>query len=444
MQQNWSQYLRLMIALLGLSLLLGWLAGFPLYGLLAGLLLYLGWTLAQTKRLLRWLAQPDIASEAPDSVGLWGGIFDGLNKLQKQHIKHRSALQERLQRVQQSANALRDGVVMTDSRGALEWWNGSAGHLLNLRNGTDKGQLIQNLIRLPAFIHYFEQKQYQQPLELNSPARAHLRLQIQISLFGDNDRLLLIKDVTRLHQLEQMRRDFVSNLSHEMRTPLTVISGYLETLADHSDEVPANWQRAVFTMAGQSERMEALIADLILLSKIETGDGNLHESVVDAGALLRQVCDDANALSGNKQHRIELAIDGPTQIRGDLSQLRSAVSNLVFNAVKYTPAQGQIRVRWSAGEQGPLLTVEDNGIGIDPSHIPRLTERFYRADPSRHKDTGGTGLGLAIVKHVLLNHDGQLLISSSPGKGSTFRCQFPAERVVASAASAAQPLESGQ
>jgi two-component system phosphate regulon sensor histidine kinase PhoR len=241
-----------------------------------------------------------------------------------------------------------------------------------------------------------------------------------------------------------MRRDFVSNLSHEMRTPLTVISGYLETLADHSDEVPANWQRAVFTMADQSARMEALIADLILLSKIETGDGNLHESVVDAGALLRQVCDDANALSGNKQHRIELAIDGPTQIRGDLSQLRSAVSNLVFNAVKYTPAQGKIRVRWSAGEQGPLLTVEDNGTGIDPAHIPRLTERFYRADPSRHKDTGGTGLGLAIVKHVLLNHDGQLLISSSPGKGSTFRCQFPAERVVASAASAAQPLESGQ
>jgi len=180
---------------------------------------------------------------------------------------------------------------------------------------------------------------------------------------------------------------------------------------------------------------------LILLSKIETGDRNLHEGTVDAGTLLRQVCDDANALSGDKQHRIELTIDGPTQIRGDLSQLRSAVSNLVFNAVKYTPAQGQIRVRWSAGEQGPLLTVEDNGIGIDPSHLSRLTERFYRADPSRHKDTGGTGLGLAIVKHVLLNHDGQLLINSSPGKGSTFSCQFPAQRIVASEALL---LESGQ
>ena len=441
MQQNWSQYLRLMIALLGLTLLLGWLVGFPLYGLLAGLLLYLGWTLAQTKRLLRWLAQPDTASEAPDSVGLWGTIFDGLNKLQKQHIKHRSALQERLQRVQQSANAMRDGVVMTDSRGAIDWWNGSAGYLLNLRSTTDQGQLIQNLIRLPAFIHYFEHKQYQQPLELDAPARAHLRLQIQISLFGDNDRLLLIKDVTRLHQLEQVRRDFVSNLSHEMRTPLTVISGYLETLADHSDEVPAHWQRAVFTMADQSARLEALVADLILLSKIETGDRNLHEGTVDAGTLLRQACDDANTLSGSKQHRIELTIDGPTQIRGDLSQLRSGVSNLIFNAVKYTPAQGQIRVRWSAGEQGPLLTVEDNGIGIDPAHIPRLTERFYRADPSRHKDTGGTGLGLAIVKHVLLNHDGQLLISSSPGKGSTFSCQFPAQRIVAGEA---LPLASGR
>jgi two-component system phosphate regulon sensor histidine kinase PhoR len=194
-------------------------------------------------------------------------------------------------------------------------------------------------------------------------------------------------------------------------------------------------------MASQSERMEALIADLILLSKIETGDRNLHESTVDIGPLLQQVCDDANALSGDKQHRIELTIEGPTQIRGDSSQLRSAISNLVFNAVKYTPAHGQIRVRWGTGEQGPLLAVEDNGVGIDSAHIPRLTERFYRADPSRHKETGGTGLGLAIVKHVLLNHDGQLLISSSPGKGSTFSCQFPPERVVASAA---QRLESGQ
>lgn len=441
MQQNWAQYLRLMIALLGLSLLLGWLVGFPLYGLLVGMMLYLGWTLVQTKRLLRWLAQSDTDCEAPDSVGLWGNIFDGLNRLQKQHIKHRSGLHERLQRVQQSANAMRDGVLMTDSRGALEWWNGSAGYLLNLRDGTDQGQLIQNLIRLPAFIHYFEQKQYQQPLELNAPSRGHLHLQIQISLFGDNDRLLLIKDVTRLYQLEQMRRDFVSNLSHEMRTPLTVISGYLEILKDHDDDVPATWKLALSTMAGQSARMEALVADLILLSKIETGDRNLHEDTVDAGALLRQVCDDAAALSGDKQHQIELTVDGPTAIRGDLSQLRSAISNLVFNAVKYTPAQGQIRVRWSAGEQGPLLTVEDNGAGIDSTHIPRLTERFYRADPSRHKDTGGTGLGLAIVKHVLLNHDGQLLISSSLGKGSIFSCQFPPERIITSAA---QPLESGQ
>lgn len=433
MQPSWSQYMRLIIALLGLSLLLGWLAGHPLYGLLTGLVLYLGWTLAQIRRLLRWLAQPDSTGETPDSVGLWGSIFDGLNRLQKQHLKHHSNLQERLQRVQQSANAMRDGVVMTDSHGALEWWNGSAGYLLKLRNGTDQGQLIQNLIRLPAFIHYFEQKQYQQPLELNAPARAHLRLQIQISLFGDNDRLLMIKDVTRLHQLEQMRRDFVSNLSHEMRTPLTIISGYLETLGDRSDEVPTSWQRALATMTSQSARMEALIADLMLLSKIETGDRNLHNDTVDAGALLRQVCDDAKTLSGDRQHQIELIVDTPENLLGDLAQLCSAVSNLVFNAVKYTPAQGQIRVRWSTNAQGPLLTVEDNGIGIDPAQIPRLTERFYRADPGRHKDTGGTGLGLAIVKHVLLNHDGQLHISSNLGKGSTFSCQFPAQRVVPAA-----------
>ena len=430
MQQNWSQYLRLMIALLGVCLLLGWLAGYPLYGFIGGLLVYLGWTLAQIKRLLQWLSKPDTRSEAPDSVGLWGSIFDSLNKRQKQHDKQLVLLQERLQRVQQSANAMHDGVVITDSRGALEWWNVSAGQLLNLRNATDQNQLVQNLIRQPAFIHYFEQKDYQHPLELGAPARAHLRLQIQVSLFGDNDRLLVIKDITRLNQLEQVRRDFVSNLSHEMRTPLTVISGYLETLGDNSDAVPATWQRAIATMANQSARMEALIADLILLSKIETGDRNLNESVVDVGALIQQICDDARTLSGDKKHRIELQIDAPTQLRGDVTQLRSAVSNLIFNAVKYTPAQGYIRISWCASPQGPCLTVQDDGIGIDSTHISRLTERFYRADPSRHKDTGGTGLGLAIVKHILLNHDGQLHISSALGQGSTFCCQFPSQRMV--------------
>ena len=236
--------------------------------------------------------------------------------------------------------------------------------------------------------------------------------------------------MTRLYQLEQMRRDFVGNVSHEMRTPLTVISGYLETLVDNAGDLPPKWRRAINTMAAQSSRMEALITDLILLSKIETGEQTVNDTHTDVDQLISQISHDARALSGDRQHEIRVQVGDHRLLKGDESQLRSAFSNLIFNAVKYTPAGGKITVSWSTNREGAHLSVKDTGIGIDPVHIPRLTERFYRADPSRHKDTGGTGLGLAIVKHVLLNHDGNLEIRSRIGEGSEFICHFPRDRLV--------------
>lgn len=430
MQHNWSRYLRLILASLAGTTLVGLYFGEPLYGLLVGLVGYLWWTLIQARRLYQWLGNPDASEEAPQSIGMWGSIFDGLNKLHQSHLRTQDRLRARINRVQESTNAMRDGVIMTDARGTMEWWNGSAEHLLGFRRSTDRGQYIHNLIRNPAFKAYFDSRDYREPLELNSPAKPHLHLQIQISLFGDDDRLIVAKDVTRLYQLEQMRRDFVGNVSHEMRTPLTVISGYLETLVDHADELPPKWRRAINTMAAQSSRMEALITDLILLSRIETGEHTVDHTLADMDALLNQICHDAQALSGSKQHRITVNISDHRLLRGDESQLRSAFSNLVFNAVKYTPAEGEVTVSWTANRDGAHLSVKDSGIGIDPVHIPRLTERFYRADPSRHKDTGGTGLGLAIVKHVLINHDGNLEIRSKPGEGSEFICHFPRERLV--------------
>jgi two-component system phosphate regulon sensor histidine kinase PhoR len=429
MQNNWSRYVRMIILLLGAYTLLGYLAGFPLYGLLVGLITYLWWTLIQARRLYQWLANPNRYSEAPQSVGLWGDLFDGLHKLNQAHLRNRDLLRARINRIQESTNAMHDGVIMTDASGAMEWWNGAAEKLLGFRRQTDQGQFIYNLIRNPAFKAYYDSKDYREPLEIASPSRPHLHLQIQISLFGDDDRLIVAKDVTRLVQLEQMRRDFVGNVSHEMRTPLTVISGYLETLSDHVDELPPKWRRAIATMSQQSSRMEALITDLILLSKIETGEQTVDDTVQDLGPMLTQICDDARALSGDQQHRFEIAVPEGSLLKGDESQLRSAFSNLVFNAVKYTPARGSIHVTWSTDREGGHLTVRDTGIGIDPVHIPRLTERFYRADPSRHKDTGGTGLGLAIVKHVLINHDGHLEIRSRMGEGSEFICHFPRERL---------------
>src|SRR5680860_400859 len=430
MQQNWSRNLRYTLAGLAGTTLAGLYLGYPLYGLTAGLGIYLLWTLNQTRRLAQWLADPNAADEAPQSLGIWGDLFEKLHKFNQNYLQSQDRLRARIDRIQEYNNAMRDGVVMTEARGAIEWWNGSAEHLLGFRRDTDQGQYIHNLIRTPAFKSYFDAKDYREPLELHSPAKPHIHLQIQISLFGEDDRLIVTKDVSRLHQLEQMRRDFVSNVSHEMRTPLTVISGYLETLVDNADDLPAKWRRAVNTMATQSFRMDTLITDLILLSRIETGEQTINDVTTDVDKLIGQICQDARTLSGENQHEITFDAPDPHLLKGDGNQLRSAFSNLIFNAVKYTPARGRITVSWFTNSVGGHLSVKDTGAGIDQVHIPRLTERFYRADPSRHKDTGGTGLGLAIVKHVLINHDGSLEINSRLGEGSEFVCHFPAERLV--------------
>ncbi len=438
MQHNWTRHFRIIIGFVFACAVAGWWLGSALIGLCTGLALYLAWTLVQTRRLHQWLADPDASDEAPGSVGLWGDLFDSLHRQHQKHLRSRDLLQTRINRVQESTNAMRDGVIMTNADGAMEWWNWSAEYLLGFRRETDRGQPIHNLIRSPSFKRYFDARDYREPLDIRSPAKPHIHLQIQISLFGDDDRLIVAKDITRLFQLEQMRRDFVSNVSHEMRTPLTVISGYLETLTDNADDAPPRWQKALNTMAQQADRMEALITDLILLAKLETGEQQVNDNVTNVRTLIEQTCSDARALSGEAEHQIETEIGPRHFVFGDEGQLRSAFSNIIFNAVKYTPAGGTIRIRWYTDKEGAHLAVKDSGIGIDMVHIPRLTERFYRADPSRHQQTGGTGLGLAIVKHVLLNHDGNLEINSNPGEGSEFICHLPRARI------AEAPIETAQ
>ena len=428
MGRGWSTYFRNLLLVLLLLLALGLVTGEPAWTLLAGVGGYLIWTLYQIQRLHRWLQSPHLYADPPRSFGLWGDLFYRLYRAQQNQLRVRDRLQSLINRVQESTNTLRDAVIMTDATGNLEWWNLAAEKLLGFKRQSDVGQFIGNLIRVPAFRHYFEAKHYEEPLEITSPHKPDTRLQIQINLFGEDDRLIIVRDVTRIHHLEQMRRDFVSNVSHEMRTPLTVISGYLETLVDHADDLPKRWQRPLTTMAQQAQRMEALITDLIMLSKLETDERPVHDKTADIPALLAAIREDAIALSGQRNHHIDLDCQGDLKLLGDEKQLRSAFSNLVFNAVKYTPDQGRIEVRWWHDSKGAHLAVTDNGAGIDAIHIPRLTERFYRADPSRHKETGGTGLGLAIVKHVLRNHDATLEIQSEVGRGSTFTCHFPVSR----------------
>jgi two-component system phosphate regulon sensor histidine kinase PhoR len=240
---------------------------------------------------------------------------------------------------------------------------------------------------------------------------------------------MLVRDVTRIHQLEQMRKDFVANVSHELRTPLTVICGYLETLLDNVEEVNPRWVRALQQMQQQGGRMQTLLNDLLLLAKLEATDYPSDNQPVAVASLLLSITHDAEALSGSKNQQITLDMESDAGLKGSEAELRSAFSNLIFNAVKYTPAEGKIRIRWWSDGRGAHLSVQDSGIGIDSKHIPRLTERFYRVDSSRASNTGGTGLGLAIVKHVLLRHRAALEINSVPGKGSVFICNFAPNQI---------------
>ncbi len=430
MQKNWLVHLRH----LALAILLFWLLGLWLgqiaWTLVTGLGLYVAWTLFQISKLQRWLALPDYEQEPPESRGIWGDLFDGIYRLQSRHHRFQEQLQKLIDRGQQSTNALRDAVILTNNRGAMEWWNKAAEDLLGLRFPTDRGQLIQNLVRNPRFKRYFSSRDYSERLRIHSPHKPHIMLSVQITLFGEGDRLILAQDITRLNHLESMRRDFISNVSHELRTPLTVLGGYLETILDHAEDMPARWQRALHQMQQQAQRMQALVTDLLLLSKLEAHDETQRHQPLDLSPLLDRIIQDARALSGN-QHLINLEKRTHSGFLGDEAQLHSAFSNIIFNAVKYTPAGGRIDIDWWDDDQGVHLSVRDTGMGFDPIHIPRLTERFYRADPSRTTQTGGTGLGLAIVKHVLINHEGELEIQSQQGKGSCFTCHFPHRRQVA-------------
>ncbi|MBD8684268.1 phosphate regulon sensor histidine kinase PhoR [Pseudomonas sp. CFBP 13719] len=431
MKQDWyATLVRHMLLLVAGCLLVGMLTGHYGWCLAAGLAVYLAWTLKQLLRLHRWLREHQPDQPPPDGYGLWGEVFDSIYHMQRRDQRARGRLQAVIDRVQESTAALRDAVIMLDADGNLEWWNRAAETLLGLKTPQDSGQPVTNLIRHPRFKEYFAHEQYAEPLEIPSPVNDRLRVQFLITRYGNNEHLMLVRDVTRIHQLEQMRKDFVANVSHELRTPLTVITGYLETLLDNVENVNPRWTRALQQMEQQGVRMQTLLNDLLLLAKLEATDYPSDNLPVAVTPLLQSIVSDARALSGPRNQTISLDIENDVLLKGSEAELRSAFSNLVFNAVKYTPEQGTIRVRCWADAQGAHLRVQDSGIGIDAKHLPRLTERFYRVDSSRASNTGGTGLGLAIVKHVLLRHRATLEISSVPGRGSLFTCHFSAVQVV--------------
>lgn len=426
MKKQWRAELNQFLLLILIGGFSGWAIGFPGWGVALVLVFYSYWLLLRLRDLVKWIDLDD-SSEAPESSGVWGELFDTLNAQKKRERQAQEALQDILNRAQDSLDAIDEAVVVTEQSGNIQWLNNGAQELLGLKAKTDHQHPLTNLLRDPRFVRFFNRARFDKPLQIPAPNNAQKMLQISVTVFGERrDRLLIARDITRINNLEQMRKDFVANVSHELRTPLTVIKGYLETFLESVDPTS---QRGLFRgmeqMHQQANRMEMLVADLLLLSKLETENSHKTVTPVKIPALLQQVYNDAQAVNEEKQHDIHLVMDRSLYLLGVENELRSAFSNLVINAVKYTPDKGQIFINWWEDENGAHLSVKDTGIGIDPKHIPRLTERFYRADPSRHSKTGGTGLGLAIVKHVLIHHEAELEIKSELSRGSEFICHFP-------------------
>ena len=410
-------------AVVGLLLQQVWMALF--FGCFAYLVLH-GLRL---QRLLLWLRDED-SELPPEGAGIWGVVFDQQYRLERRHVAQKDRLRVIIKRYEQSTAALPDAAVVLGSSGQMQWWNDAAETLLGLKSPQDIGQSVTHFVRHPDFITYLDEADYQQPVAMPAPTNEKITLSVPINRYGAGQRLLVARDVTQLQRLEQLRRDFVANVSHELRTPVTVISGYLETLMDQAQDFPPRWQMAFNQMQHQSLRMAQLIEDLLLLARLEAGSlAAGDEEPISVLQLCEQVAAEGRALSGDQNHHISVACEPEWALRGNASELRSAFSNLVSNAVRYTPAEGRIVIRAFYNDNGVFYEVQDTGIGVDVAHIPRLTERFYRVDDARSRDTGGTGLGLAIVKHVLLRHAGRLEVDSQPGVGSCFRCCFPVARL---------------
>jgi two-component system phosphate regulon sensor histidine kinase PhoR len=391
--------------------------------------------LRELHRLRRWAAQP-LPGEPPEAEGLWGEVYNLLRKRRRAMLARRRELAQLMVRSRRAAQALPYGVAVLDTSLRLQWCNDTARAHLNIDPERDRGEPIANFVRDPAFAEYLEHGDYAGPIRIPGAGPEALTLSLQMVAIGDSQYLLLSHDVTGTERLEAMRRDFVANVSHELRTPLTVLSGFLETIHDLKLD-PQRVRDYVSLMAPQAERMRRLIDDLLTLSALEHAPAPPPAERIRMAPLLAQVRSQAEALSAGK-HRITLHAAEGYDLLGAESEMASAFSNLASNAVRYTPEGGDIRLTWRAGAEGAEFAVEDTGIGIEPEHIPRLTERFYRVDRGRSRETGGTGLGLSIVKHALARHQATLAVESTPGKGSVFRARFPAARVVATAQAVAR------
>ena len=421
---RWASQIAALTALLAGALILGWWFGRPGWWLFGATWMYLGFTLRHLYLLDRAL---DGHRRVPlfETRGLWAEVFARVDKLRTKARNRKRKYHRLLREVRESTGALADGGIILNADHEIMWFNPAAARLLGLSHATDIGHRIDNLLRHPDFVAYLKAPTGD-AITVASPRHETGWVNVQIIPYGTDQRLAIIRDVTHEKNVERTRRDFVANASHELRSPLTVISGYLEVLADAGD-TPEAWRVPVAEMQRQAERMTRILRDLIELTRLESAEASAARDFVDVGGMLKPIVQE---FQGRPGPSVQLALQTDAALLGKESELHSIFYNLVHNAVRFTPPAGTVQVVWRAVDGSAELEVVDTGIGIPEEQIPRVTERFYRVDPGRSRASGGTGLGLAIVKHALQRHEGELEIVSREGEGSTFTCRFPKDRVV--------------
>ena len=424
-----TEAMRTILVLL-VALALGLLTGYMWPLVTVGLTGLLAWHTLQAVRLFRWLEEDEVI-QPRFSSGLWRDLSLKLRSLTLRNRKRKKMLSRFFKRLRGAARAFPQATVVLGREEEIEWCNPTAARLLDLHWPADRGRPLSERIQLPELLGYLRRGEFEQPLEFSPPNNQALVLSLTVTPFGKKryQRLLVIQDITRLHNLDRTRRDFIANASHELRTPLTVIYGYLEALSDESAPTE-DWRRPLELMRQQTERMQHLVNDLLALSRLETDPSVPVRQPVNVPRLIRELVEDAAKPAADSRHTLHLEVDPKLWIKGTADELQSAFGNLLGNAIQHTPADTEIWISWQQETAGPCFTVRDSGGGIEKHHIPRLTERFFRVDKARSRATGGTGLGLAIVKQIIQRYGGQLTVDSEPGVGSTFKCRFPASLVI--------------
>lgn len=405
---------------------LGWLLGYPqelLLLYLAALTLWNGYYLL---KLSHWFWNTK-STQLPQAPGIWSDIYDGLYRtLQRQHTR-RKKLAELLQRFRQAAESLPDAGLVIDAEGQLIWSNKLAQHYLGLKWPLDQGVKITHLIRTPSFVQYFQQKNFDEAITLRSPTGDGREIELRFMPYVDTQHLVLARDVTHIRKLERMRKEFVANVSHELKTPLTVMQGYLELLDEPATLAPQQQAQALTEVSRQTQRMQAMVEQLLMLSRIESGHQDIQSKPVVLGRMVQNLLSELALVIETEQVQVSTHIDEALTVYGSSERLYAVVHNLLTNAIKYSGNGAHIRIVWQAEQGKACFSIEDTGPGIAPEHLARLTERFYRVAADRNSQSGGTGLGLAIVKHALEAHHSQLHIQSSLGEGSRFSFSLPIE-----------------